>query len=120
MISIDWQQVIAYLLLGGSGLGGTIWAAIAGWKKFRTGATSTATTERSADAPAPGGAVEWVKDIEQAMGSASAESVLMALRTGYTRAEAQQMRIVELETAPKAKISAVPMDLKPRVIGEEP
>jgi hypothetical protein len=95
MISIDWQQVIGSILIGGSGLGGAIWAAIAGWKKFRT--SSAATAERSADAPAPDGAVEWVKDIQTAMGGASAESVLLALVTGYTRAEAQQMRIAELE-----------------------
>ncbi len=119
MISIDWQQVIGSILIGGSGIGGVIWAAIAGWKKFRNGA-ATATVERAADAPAPDGAVEWVKDIQKAMGSASAESVLLALATGYTRAEAQQMRIVELESVPKAKMTAVPMDLKPRVVEANP
>jgi hypothetical protein len=118
MIAIDWQQVIGSIMIGGSGIGGVIWAAIAGWKKFRTGATST-TGERSADAPAPEGAVEWVKDIQRAMGSASAESILLALGTGYTRAEAQEMRIAELESIPKAKMAAVPMDLKPRVIQED-
>jgi hypothetical protein len=61
-----------------------------------------------------------VKDIQKAMGSASAESVLLALATGYTRAEAQQMRIVELESVPKAKMTAVPMDLKPRVVEANP
>ena len=97
MISIDWQQVIGWILIGGSGMGGAIWAAIVGWKKFRT-SSPAATAERSADAPAPAGAVEWVKDIQKAMGGASAESVLLALVTGYTRAEAQQMRITELES----------------------
>jgi hypothetical protein len=97
VISIDWQQVIGWILIGGSGMGGAIWAAIVGWKKFRT-SSPAATAERSADAPAPAGAVEWVKDIQKAMGGASAESVLLALVTGYTRAEAQQMRITELES----------------------
>jgi hypothetical protein len=61
-----------------------------------------------------------VKDIQAAMGSASAESILFAIATGYTRTEAQHMRITELESLPKAKMTAVAMDLKPRAIGDEP
>jgi hypothetical protein len=118
MGSIDWQQVIGSILIGGSGVGGVIWAAIAGWKKFRTGTPAT-TAERSADAPPPDGAIEWVKDIEKAMGGASPKSVLLALLAGYTRAEAQKMRIAELESVPKAKPVAVPMDLTPRAIQED-
>jgi hypothetical protein len=98
MISIDWQQVIGSILIGGSGLGGAIWAAIIGWKKFRTG--SPATAERSADAPAPAGAVEWAVDICKAMGDASADSKLTAILLGVTRDGARQARIAELEGKP--------------------
>ena len=96
MISIDWQQVIGWILIGGSGIGGTIWAAIAGWKKFRT-SNPAATAERSADAPAPAGAVEWLTDVCKAMGDASAESKLAALIQGATRDQARMLRIAELE-----------------------
>ena len=99
MISIDWQQVIGSILIGGSGIGGTIWAAIAGWKKFRTG-TPSVTAERSADAPAPDGAVEWAVDICAAMGDASAESKLTAILNGHTRDAARKFRITELEGKP--------------------
>jgi len=100
VISIDWQQVIAYILLGGSGIGGTVWAGVAGWKKFRTGATSPATTERSADALPPVGSVEWAVDICEAMGAASAESKLKAILGGATRDDARKLRIAELEAKP--------------------
>jgi hypothetical protein len=96
MISIDWQQVIGSILIGGSGLGGAIWVAIAGWNKFRT-ANPAATVERSADAPAPAGAVEWLTDVCKAMGDASAESKLSALIQGATRDQARMLRIAELE-----------------------
>jgi len=98
-MSIDWQQVIGSILIGGSGIGGAIWAAIAGWKKFRTG-TTTATAERAADAAAPAGAVEWVADICNAMGNASAESKLTAILLGVTRDGARKARIAELEGKP--------------------
>jgi hypothetical protein len=117
MIAIDWQQVIGSILIGGSGLGGAIWAAIAGRKKFCNG--KPATTERKADEQPPEGAVKWVQDIVTAMGKASPESVVLALLTGYTRAEAQEMRIAELESGAKQKMTVVPMDLKPRVVQED-
>jgi hypothetical protein len=99
MISIDWQQVIGSILIGGSGLGGAIWAAIASWKKFRT-SKPAATAERSADAPAPAGAIEWAVDICSAMGDASAESKLTAILNGHTRDTARKFRITELEGKP--------------------
>ena len=99
MISIDWQQVIGSILIGGSGIGGAIWAAIAGWRKFRSGTPAT-TAERSADAPAPAGAVEWLTDVCKAMGDASAESKLAALIQGATRDQARMLRIAELEAKP--------------------
>jgi hypothetical protein len=95
VISIDWQQVIAYLLLSGSGIGGLIWGGKTAWTKFRSG--KPATTERSADAPAPSGAVDWLTDVCKAMGDASAESKLAALIQGATRDQARMLRIAELE-----------------------
>lgn len=99
MISIDWQQVIGSILIGGSGLGGAIWAAIAGWKKLRSLPFSTTSIPpgRSADAPAPEGAVDWAVDICKAMGDASADSKLTAILLGVTRDGARQARIAELE-----------------------
>lgn len=99
MISIDWQSILAYLLLGGSGLGGLIWGGKVAWTKWKALPASKVTpiAERSADAPAPTGAVEWVEDIVDAMGSASAESVLIALRDGASRDDARSRRIGELE-----------------------
>ena len=98
MIQIDWQQIIAYLLLGGSGIGGLIWGGKTAWTKFRSG--KPASTERSADAPAPAGAVEWAVDICKAMGDASADSKLAAILLGVTRDGARQARIAELEAKP--------------------
>ena len=97
-MTINWQQVIGSILIGGSGIGGAIWAAIVAWKKFRSG--TPATTERSADAPAPEGAVEWAEDIVNAMGDASAESKLNAILAGATRDKARSLRIAELEAKP--------------------
>jgi hypothetical protein len=99
MIAIDWQQVIGSILIGGSSLGGAIWAAIVGWRKFRTSRPAV-TAERSADAPAPAGAVEWAVDICKAMGDASADSKLTAILLGVTRDGARQARIAELEGKP--------------------
>jgi len=99
VISIDWQQVIGSILIGGSGLGGAIWAAIAGWKKFRT-AKPAATGERLADQLPPTGSVDWAVDICEAMGAASAESKLKAILGGATRDDARKLRIAELEAKP--------------------
>lgn len=101
MISIDWQQIAAYLLLGGSGLSGLIYAAIVAWRKIRSLPRKHAEKAgRSADEPAPPGAVAWVLDIDEAMGSASAESKFKALQIGASRDEARSLRISELETKP--------------------
>ncbi len=103
-MSIDWQQVIGSILIGGSGLGGVIWAAIVGWKKFSPAINRPGVTVippgRSADDLPPEGAVEWVADIRRRMGSASADTVLDALTKGFTGAQAQELRITELEGKP--------------------
>lgn len=98
MIQIDWQQIIAYMLLGGSGIGGVIWGGKTAWTKFRSG--KPATTERAADDPPPAGAVDWAVDISDAMGAASAETKLKAILGGATRDDARKLRIAELESKP--------------------
>lgn len=99
MISIGWQQIIGSILIGGSGLGGAIWAAIAGWEKFRS-VKSGSESPRPADEPAPAGAVDWAVDICEAMGAASAETKLKAILGGATRDDARKLRIAELEAKP--------------------
>jgi len=102
MISIDWQQVIGALLVGASGIGGlalggkTLWAK---WKSLPP-VTTAVPPGRSADDGPPPGAVEWAKDLQANMGKASSESILFAIVTGYSRAEALKMRITELEAKP--------------------
>lgn len=99
MIQIDWQQIFAYILLGGSGIGGLIWGGRVAWTKFRSlpPGTTAIPPGRSADAPAPEGAVDWAVDICKAMGDASADSKLTAILLGVTRDGARQARIAELE-----------------------
>lgn len=99
MISVDWQSIIAYLLLGASGLGGLAWGGKAAWVKWKARPTGT-TPGRGADDLAPPGSIEWVTDVCDAMGSASAESKLNALCTGSTRDQARSLRISELEAKP--------------------
>jgi hypothetical protein len=99
MISIDWQSVLAYLLLGGSGIGGIGYAGHAAWKKLRS-LKPAEPKLRAADEPAPSGAVEWVTDIVAAMGDAPDTSKLAALKAGATRDTARSLRIAELEAKP--------------------
>lgn len=95
MIQIDWQQILGWLFLGGSGLGGLIWGGKTAWTKFCSG--KPAATERAADDPPPVGSVEWAVDICEAMGAASAETKLKAILGGATRDDARKLRIAELE-----------------------
>lgn len=102
MIQIDWQQVLGWLFLGASGIGGLIWGGKVAWTKFRSlppGVTEIP-AGRAADELPPNGSVEWVNDIRKRMGSASADSVLDALTKGFTGAQAQELRISELEAKP--------------------
>ncbi len=103
MINIDWQQIITWFVLVVGGLGTT---GIGGWwgfKKLRSVLPTKSTAkavERSADAPAPSGAVEWATDICSAMGTAPDSSKLKAILAGSTRDQARGLRITELEAAP--------------------
>lgn len=98
MIQIDWQQIIAYLLLGGSAIGSLIWGGKTAWTKFRSGKPDL--TQRAADDLPPAGAVDWAVDISEAMGAASAETKLKAILGGATRDDARKLRIAELEAKP--------------------
>jgi hypothetical protein len=99
MIQIDWQQIIAYLLIGASGLGGLAWGGKIAWTRFRT-AKPDGDKSRPADAGPPDGAVEWVEDIIAAMGSSPDSTKLVALQNGYSRDLAKTLRISELEAKP--------------------
>jgi hypothetical protein len=102
MVSIDWPQVIGAILIAVSGLGALAWGAKTAWttwKAFPPGTTAVP-PGRSADDGPPPGAVEWAKDLQAHMGKASSESILFAIVTGYSRAEALKMRITELEAGP--------------------
>lgn len=105
MLTIDWQQLLGWLLIGGSGLGGAVW----GFLKITAGPKSAgvlapidskAANARSADAPPPEGAVAWVADLCDAMGDASADTKLSVILIGSTRDQARAARIAELEEVP--------------------
>ena len=66
------------------------------WQKIRSQAAQTDHTgkpKRSADDPAPKGAVEYIVDIEGAMLGAPPELVLQCLRNGMSRDVARRVRI---------------------------
>ena len=104
-VELNWQPILGVLLVAG----GAAWAAFQTWqsramKPVQTkivakpdGTISPVPPQRSADEPSPPGAQEWVQDIAAAMGDASAESKLTALRDGLTRDQARTLRIAELE-----------------------
>jgi hypothetical protein len=58
----------------------------------------TGPTVRGADDPPPEGSQDWVLDIMQACGAASAETVLQCLEDGLTRDQARAVRIAELQS----------------------
>lgn len=102
--SVNWPLVGGIALVCLSPL---IWFAPAIWRRLASIVPHAAQTDkpaakRSADAPAPVGAVDWVKDIVAAMGAAKAETILKALEDGATRDQARMIRISELEAGGKA------------------
>jgi len=93
-VSLNWQPILgAVLLIAGAIFGGVQW-----WRSRPASLQPSQSQKRSADAPAPPGAVQWVNDIMLAMGAAKADSVLAALADGATRDQARMMRISELES----------------------
>lgn len=104
-VSLNWQPIVGGLLL----IAGAVFAGVQWWRsrpqsprdwldsKTQTDGKPSQSQKRSADEPAPPGAVQWVNDIMLAMGSAKAESVLSALADGATRDQARMLRIAELE-----------------------
>jgi hypothetical protein len=108
VLTIDWQELLGWILVGGSVLGGALWGFLkitagrtSAWSKLTPAPIDSKTTNaRSADAPPPQGAVEWVADLCDAMGDASADSKLAVIMIGATRDEARAARIAELEEAP--------------------
>lgn len=140
MLSINWSQIFAVVLLVIGGAGTTALVPVAGYKGYQwwkarkaakpavvppkeTTVVTTVTVDkatvvdpavRGADDPAPEGAVEWIKDIKTAMGGSSAESMLAALLAGESRDKARSRRIAELEKSskPKADVPAKEVEVK--------
>lgn len=127
MLSINWSQIFAVVLLVIGGAGTTALILVAGYKGYQwwkarqaakpavvpakvTPVAISGTVDkamvvdpavRGADDPAPDGAVEWIKDIKTAMGGSSAESMMAALLAGESRDKARSRRIAELEKSSK-------------------
>jgi hypothetical protein len=85
-----------------AGLAGVVLVASAvPWRsmlaKFKP-SLPTGPTVRGADDPPPEGSRDWVLDIIQACGAASAETVLQCLEDGLTRDQARAVRIAELQS----------------------
>ena len=140
MLSVNWSQIFALVLLVICGAGTTALIPVAGykgyqWWKARQAAKPAVVPAkvspvapavvpnkaivvdpavRGADDPAPDGAVEWIKDIKTAMGGSSAESMMAALLAGESRDQARSRRIAELEQAskPKAVVLAKEVEVK--------
>jgi hypothetical protein len=85
-----------------AGLAGTVLVAGAvPWRSMLAKLKSAQPTEptvRGADDPPPEGSRDWVLDIIQACGAASAETVLQCLQDGLTRDQARAVRIAELQS----------------------
>ena len=91
---MDITQIIAAVLITG---GASLFAGPPVFKFAKSKFTGEAIgPNRLADAPPPTGAVEYVKDIEDALLGASAETVLQCIRVGLTRDAARSVRIQEL------------------------
>ena len=90
-----------------AGLAGTVLVASAvPWRSMLAKLKSAQPTEpsvRGADDPPPEGSRDWVLDIIQACGAASAETVLQCLEDGLTRDQARAVRITELQESAVAK-----------------
>lgn len=129
MVSIDWSTAAGVLLVGGGAITGVVavllalvknWASIKKRLTFKSVvsiptasqktqeaplevANDMAIKKRGADEPAPPGAIKWVQDIREAMGSAKAESILASLTAGESRDQARSRRIAELEVVAPVK-----------------
>ncbi len=94
-VAINWPFVGGIALIC---LAPLIWFGPAIWRGLRSimpqaAQTDGPTQRRSADAPAPPGAVEYIVDIEDALLGAPPEMVLQCLRNGMTRDAARSVRI---------------------------
>jgi hypothetical protein len=98
VIELDWLEIAGWLLLNAGLCGVLIYAGK--WLADRYSLSSPKRVKpvtRSADAGPPAGAVEWVLDIEFAMGLSHASCVLEALTDSCSRDQARARRIEHLE-----------------------
>lgn len=122
-IDLNWEPIAGSVLIAI----GAVWSLITGglaWRKRQssrpprpererandspTAVSTSADSVRSADAPAPAGAVEWVVDILAAMGKSDSDSVLEALTAGESRDTARARRIAALESVKVISFVAEP------------
>jgi hypothetical protein len=95
VITANWPEIIGTLLLIAGGILTAI-VYVPAAMKAKPAKPDTPNT-RSADAGPPPGAVEWVLDIQTAMGASHASNVLEALADGCCRDQARARRIEQLE-----------------------
>jgi hypothetical protein len=96
-MSLDWPSIIGTLMAAIGGLGSLLYGGKWFLAQRKAIVAPIATETRSADAGPPAGAVEWVLDIEFAMGLSHASCVLEALTDGCSRDQARARRIEHLE-----------------------
>jgi hypothetical protein len=99
-MEIDWLFVTATLLTAIGGLGSLLYGGKWFLNQRKAIVAPIATEARSADAGPPPGAVEWVIDIQTAMGASHASCILESLSDGCTRDQARARRIEQLEATP--------------------
>jgi hypothetical protein len=103
-MSLDWPAITGTLMAAIGGLGSLLY----GGKWFlnqRKAILPNTPATRSADAGPPPGAVEWVVDIQTAMGASHASNVLEALADGCSRDQARARRIEQLEAHKPAEVT---------------
>jgi hypothetical protein len=114
--SINWLEIAGWIVLTIGAIGCSVYAGkkTAEWMNREYPIAPKPTATRSADAGPPPGAVEWVIDIQAAMGASHASNVLEALTDSCSRDQARARRIEQLEaskpvaTATAAFVSVAP------------
>lgn len=99
-MSPNWITILGTVVIAIGAIGTAIAGGAAAYRKFSELAKPA---ERTADEGPPVGSVEWVTDIQRAMGTAHAACVLDALLSGCSRDKARSIRIEQLESQKPAE-----------------
>ena len=107
-ITLNWPLIGGVLLIASGAIFGAAQIGVTLWKRRASAVPRVPVVNtvgekppRPSDMKPSIDAVDWVKDIVHAMGSASADSVLASLTAGESRDEARSRRIAELEATPE-------------------